>query len=254
MRQQHDESKWGYKSGLVVLLPHGNDGAGPEHSCAFLGRFLQLCAAGNLVVAMPSTPAQLYHLLRRQALLDDRRPLVVMTPKPWLYSHAPSYSRLQDLAQGEFHDLLREEADIDRMAVDRVIVTSGKVYYDLLSERSKMGLEDRPILRVEQLYPFPADALRKVLARFPRLREVVWAQEEAKNHGAWHLVRDQLEAALPQGVAVSYAGRPAAAATAVCDAARHASQRQQLVSEALGSRRGLFLDGRKSADATVFTA
>jgi 2-oxoglutarate dehydrogenase E1 component len=228
------ESKWGYESGLVVLLPHGYDGAGPEHSCAYLGRFLQLCAAGNMIVAMPSTPAQSYHLLRRQALQGERKPLVVMTPKPWLYSHQPSYSRLQDLAQGEFHPLLADPASIDCAAVERAIVTSGKHYYDLLGERSKAGVPNLPILRIEQLYPFPVDSLRDELARFPRLRKVVWAQEEAKNHGAWHLVRDELEAALPPDVSLVYAGRPAAAPSAVCDAQVHAAEQCEAVASALG--------------------
>ena len=232
------ECKWGYESGLVLLLPHGYDGAGPEHSCAFLGRFLQLCAAGNIVVAIPSTPAQSYHLLRRQALLDQRKPLVVMTPKPWLYGHRPSYSRLHDLAHGEFHPLLVDLADIDRASVDRVIVTSGKHYYDLLSERSKTGHQNLPILRVEQLYPFPVHSLRDELARFPRLRTVVWAQEEAKNHGAWHLVRDQLEAALPPQASLTYAGRSPAAPSAVCNAQVHAAEQYDAVASALGTTPG----------------
>jgi len=233
------EAKWGYRSGLVVLLPHGHEGGGPEHSCAFLGRFLQLCADGNMQVAMPSTAAQHYHLLRRQALMDKRKPLVVMTPKMGMHGNAASYSRLRDLAQDEFHPLLAETADVDQIAVIRTIVTSGKLYYDLSSARSKAGLHSVPILRAEQLYPFPTDALREALARFPLLRELVWAQEEARNHGAWHLVRDQLEAALPPGVSLVYAGRPDSAATAVCNAERHASERNRLVAEALGLPRTL---------------
>ena len=228
------ETKWGYKSGLVVLLPHGHDGWGPEHSCAFLGRFLQLCAEGNMQVAMPSTPAQSYHLLRRQALMHERKPLIVMTPKPWFYGHEASYSRLPDLAQGEFHALLGEDIEIDPASVSRVIVTSGKVYYDLSSERSKTGLRDVPILRVEQLYPFPIAALADELGRYPQLREVVWAQEEAKNHGAWYLVREQLETALPPRTALRYAGRAAAAPTAVCNAMQHAAEQSDVVASALG--------------------
>ena len=228
------ELKWGYKSGLVVLLPHGHEGGGAEHSCAFLGRFLQLCAEDNMQVAMPSTAAQLYHLLRRQALTDNRKPLIVMTPKMWLHGNQASYSRLRDLAQDEFHSLLGEHGDINHAGVVRTIVTSGKLYYDLVTARSKAGVRSLPILRVEQLYPFPEDSLRDALARFPLLREVVWAQEEAKNHGAWHLIRDQLEAALPPRASLIYAGRPAAAATAVCNAARHASEQHELVSDALG--------------------
>jgi 2-oxoglutarate dehydrogenase E1 component len=228
------ESKWGYKSGLVLLLPHGHDGAGAEHSCAFLGRFLQLCAAGNLVVAMPSTPAQSYHLLRRQALMEQRKPLIVMTPKPFFYGVEQSYSRLSELADGEFHPLLDDRSAVDRGTVDRAVVTSGKLYYDLIDKRTKAGLQNVAILRAEQLYPFPTDELREVLARFPLLRQVVWAQEEAKNHGAWHLLRDQLEASLPSGATLAYAGRSSSAASAGCDAQQHATEQHHAVANALG--------------------
>jgi 2-oxoglutarate dehydrogenase E1 component len=227
------EAKWGYESGMVLLLPHGHDGWGPEHSCAFLGRFLQLCAAGNMHVAMPSTAAQMFHLLRRQALTEHRQPLVVMTPKPWLYGVRPSYSPLRKLADEEFHPLLTEERDVDREAVSRVIVTSGKLYYDLADEREKMGLRDLPVLRAEQLHPFPADALATELRRFPQLTRVVWAQEEARNHGAWHPVRDQLESALPPGVTLHYAGRAASSASAAGSAALHAVEQRQIVAAAL---------------------
>jgi 2-oxoglutarate dehydrogenase E1 component len=226
------EAKWGYESGLVLLLPHGHDGWGPEHSCAFLGRFLQLCASGNMHVAMPSTAAQMFHLLRRQALTDHRQPLVVMTPKPWLYGVRPSYSPLRRLADDEFHPLLTEDRDADRDAVTRVIVTSGKLYYDLADERERTGLRDRPILRAEQLHPFPADALASELRQFPQLEHLVWAQEEARNHGAWPLVRDQLESALPPGVRLHYAGRAASASTAAGSAAVHAVEQRQIVAAA----------------------
>ncbi len=226
------EAKWGYESGLVLLLPHGHDGWGPEHSCAFLGRFLQLCASGNMHVAMPSTAAQMFHLLRRQALTDHRQPLVVMTPKPWLYGVRPSYSPLRRLADDEFHPLLTEDRDADRDAVTRVIVTSGKLYYDLADERERTGLRDRPILRAEQLHPFPADALASELRQFPQLEHLVWAQEEARNHGAWPLVRDQLESALPPGVTLHYAGRAASASTAAGSAAVHAVEQRQIVAAA----------------------
>ncbi|HEX9278668.1 MAG TPA: 2-oxoglutarate dehydrogenase E1 component [Casimicrobiaceae bacterium] len=228
------EHKWGYKSGLVVLLPHGHEGGGPEHSCAYLGRFLQLCADGNLQVAMPSTASQFHHLLRRQALMEERKPLIVMTPKTWLYGHKPSYSSLRDIAQGEFRPLLGEEGEIDAAAVVRVVVTSGKVYYDLSSGRAQAGLSGVPILRLEQLYPFPAEALAAELRRFPRLREVAWAQEEARNHGAWPFLREHLEGVLPLGVSLEYAGRPAAAPTAICNAGLHMAEQQAVVISALG--------------------
>ena len=228
------EAKWGYRSGLVLLLPHGHDGSGPEHSCAYLGRFLQLCADGNMQVAVPSTAAQMYHLLRRQGLEDVRTPLIVMTPKQRLYDLASSHSRLNDLADGQFHPLLLESAAIDRTGVVRAIITSGKLYYDLVAARSAAGLYAVWILRVEQLYPFPTNALGEELARLPGLRQVVWAQEEAKNHGAWHLVRDQLAAAIPPGVTLTYAGRSATAPTAVANPIRHSEELVQLVAEALG--------------------
>ncbi|MDQ2961836.1 MAG: 2-oxoglutarate dehydrogenase E1 component [Pseudomonadota bacterium] len=228
------EHKWGYKSGLVVLLPHGHEGGGPEHSCAYLGRFLQLCADGNLQVAMPSTASQFHHLLRRQSLMEERKPLIVMTPKTMLYGQKSSYSTLHDLARGEFLPLLGEQSEIDPAGVVRVIVTSGKIYYDLSSARAHAGLIGLPILRLEQLYPFPADALAAELLRFPRLRLVVWAQEEARNHGAWYFLREQLEAALPPGVSLEYAGRPAAAPTAICNAGLHAAEQLAVVTSALG--------------------
>jgi 2-oxoglutarate dehydrogenase E1 component len=229
------ERKWGYRSGLVVLLPHGHEGGGPEHSCAYLGRFLQLCAEDNMQVVMPSTSAQCYHLLRRQALTVDRKPLIVMTPKTLLYGNAGSYARLRDLAEGEFRPLLGEHAAIDPASVARAIIASGKLYYDLVQGRTQAQLPDVPILRLEQLYPFPADALAAELRRYPHLREVVWTQEEARNHGAWHLLRDALETALPPGVALRYAGRPAAAATAVCHTAPHMAEQNAVVASALGS-------------------
>jgi 2-oxoglutarate dehydrogenase E1 component len=231
------ERKWGYKSGLVVLLPHGHEGGGPEHSCAYLGRFLQLCAEDNMQVVMPSTAAQCYHLLRRQALTVERKPLIVMTPKTLLYGNAGSYARLRDLAEGEFCPLLLEHAAIDPATVVRAVIVSGKLYYDLARGRAEAELCNVPILRLEQLYPFPADALAAALRCHPLLREVVWAQEEAKNHGAWHLLRDALETILPPDVSLRYAGRPAAAAAAVCKPAQHAAEQNAVIAAALGLAR-----------------
>jgi 2-oxoglutarate dehydrogenase E1 component len=228
------EAKWGYAAGLVVLLPHGHEGAGPEHSSAFIGRFLQLCAGNNVRVAMPSTPAQLYHLLRRQALVDQRKPLIVMTPKTWLYGHAASYSTLHDLADKDFRFVIADSEAVDPDGAVRAVVTSGKLYYDLAAARGRARFRDIPILRVEQLYPFPTSGLAAQLAAWPRLREVVWAQEEAKNHGAWYQIRDELEAALPPGVSLIYAGRSAAAPSAVCHPAQHIAEQRAVVADALG--------------------
>jgi 2-oxoglutarate dehydrogenase E1 component len=217
-----------------MLLPHGDDGLGPEHSNACLGRFLQLCAEGNIEVAIPSTSAQFYHLLRRQALRGKRKPLIVMTPKPWLYGHAPSYSRLADLAGDEFRPLLVESDPIDAAAVHRAVVVSGKFYYSLATERARAASRNLPVLRAEALYPFPAAELEQELARFPRLAQVVWAQEEAQNHGAWYLVRESLESALPAGASLLYAGRPSRAAAASAAAAGHAAEQERIARGALG--------------------
>jgi 2-oxoglutarate dehydrogenase E1 component len=165
--------------------------------------------------------------------MRERKPLIVMTPKPPFFSNQAAHSRLQDLAQDEFHPLLGESFEIERGLVSRVILTSGKLYYDLSSERERAGLRNAPILRVEQLYPFPEEALAQALDRFPRLREVVWAQEEAKNHGAWYPLRDRLEAALPPGATLTYAGRPAMAPTAMGDAARNAAEQRGIARSAL---------------------
>jgi 2-oxoglutarate dehydrogenase E1 component len=185
-------------------------------------------------VATPSTAAQLYHLLRRQALRHQRKPLVVMTPKPWLYGHEPSYSRLPDLADGEFWPLLGESVSIDAAAVRRVIVVNGKLYYHLARERAQAALDNVPILRLEQLYPFPGAALTQSLGRFPLLRDVVWAQEEPKNHGPWFPLRERLEAALAPGVGLNYVGRAAMAPTGGCDPTRHASEQRDIARRALG--------------------
>jgi 2-oxoglutarate dehydrogenase E1 component len=228
------ERKWGYQSGLVVLLPHGHEGGGPEHSSGYLGRFLQLCAEDNIQVAMPSTAAQFYHLLRRQALRMPRKPLIVMTPKTVLYTQQASHARLRDLADGEFRPLLGERMQMDPSTVTRAVIASGKLYYDLVHGSAQARLSNVPILRLEQLYPFPADALVVELRRYPLLRDVVCAQEEARNHGAWHLLRDELEAVLPRGVTLHYAGRPPAAASAVCNGAQHAAEQRAVVASALG--------------------
>jgi 2-oxoglutarate dehydrogenase E1 component len=227
------EAKWGYSNGLVVMLPHGHDGGGPEHSSGYLGRFLALCAQDNMRVVVPSNSAQLFHLLRRQALVDERKPLIVMTPKPSVYNNAATHAPWSDLAQGDFQTVIGDVHG-DPRAVERAVLVSGKLYYDLVAERAQRGLQHAAILRVEQLYPFPAARLAAELARYPNLREVVWAQEEHKNHGAWHLVRDCIEEVLPPMVSLQYAGRVAAAPSAVCDAGQHKAEQRAVVEQALG--------------------
>ena len=208
------ERKWGYENGVVMLLPHGHEGGGPEHSSGYLGRFLQLCGDDNLRITMPSTAAQFYHLLRRQALTDRRKPLVVMTPKFGMHKLAASFSTLRELAEGEFQPLIADRAVADAHAVTRAVVTSGKLYFDLVTARAANRCRHP---RLEELYPFPAEQLAAELRRFPQLRDVVWTQEEARNHGAWHQLRDDLEAALPRGVTLHCSARPTAAPSAVCN-------------------------------------
>jgi len=240
------ERKWLRMSGLVCLLPHGYEGQGPEHSSARLERFLQMCAEDNMQVANCSTPANYFHILRRQLKREIRKPLILMTPKS-LLRHKRAVSRLDEMASGaSFHRVLWDDAQLlpdekIKLPADdkirRVVLCTGKVYYDLYEEREKRGIDDVYLLRVEQLYPFPTKALVTELARFKQA-EIVWCQEEPRNMGAWHFVEHYLEWVLNQIEARQrrprYATRPASAATAVGQMSKHQAQLKQLLDEALG--------------------
>jgi 2-oxoglutarate dehydrogenase E1 component len=240
------ERKWLRMSGLVCLLPHGYEGQGPEHSSARLERFLQMCAEDNMQVANCSTPANYFHILRRQLKREIRKPLILMTPKS-LLRHKRAVSRLDELATGTtFHRLLWDDAQllpnekIKLVADDkirRVIMCTGKVYYDLYEEREKRGIDDIYLLRIEQLYPFPSKALLAELSRFKQA-EMVWCQEEPRNMGAWFFVDVFLQWVLNQIGAknrnMRYAGRPASASTAVGQMSKHLAQLKQFLDEALG--------------------
>ncbi|HEU4829860.1 MAG TPA: multifunctional oxoglutarate decarboxylase/oxoglutarate dehydrogenase thiamine pyrophosphate-binding subunit/dihydrolipoyllysine-residue succinyltransferase subunit [Gemmatimonadales bacterium] len=230
-------SKWGQTSRLTLLLPHGYEGQGPEHSSARLERFLQLAAENNLRVANCSTPAQYFHLIRRQARNERLRPLVVMTPKSLLRLPAAA-SRLEELAEGSFLPVIDDAAARARAGeVSRVVLCSGKVYYDLLAEAEKLT-EDRPaVVRVEQLYTFPEEELRGVLAGYPALAELVWAQEEPKNMGAWTYIAPKLRSLLGEGVELEYVGRPDRASPAEGYPAAHAAEQTRIVAAALEMRR-----------------
>ena len=230
-------AKWGQQSGLTLFLPHGQEGAGPEHASARLERYLQLGAEDNMRVTQPTTPAQLFHLLRMQALAFDRRPLVVMTPKS-LLRHPEAVSTLDELSQGTFREILPDsQVESSRASnVERVIVTSGKVYYELLEHRRKSGMAgvtDTPIIRVEQLYPFPARQLAAEFARYPNLKTVVWCQEESRNQGGWSFVEPQLREILPLAAKLRYAGPAASASTAPGYHSVHAARQAALVVSAL---------------------
>jgi 2-oxoglutarate dehydrogenase E1 component len=225
-------SKWGQRTRLTLLLPHGQEGQGPEHSSARLERFLQLAAEGNIRVANCTTPAQFFHLLRRQARDPRVRPLVVMTPKS-LLRLPQAASKLADLTTGTFK-LVLDDPKADASQVTRVVLCSGKVYYDLIAEAEKLGANRPAIVRVEQLYPFPADEIKSVMARFPRASQVVWAQEEPRNMGAWSFIHERLPQILSRGMQFRYAGRPERASPAEGYPAAHTAAQKALVAEALG--------------------
>jgi 2-oxoglutarate dehydrogenase E1 component len=241
------ERKWLRMSGLVCLLPHGYEGQGPEHSSARLERYLQLCAEDNMQVANCSTPANYFHILRRQLHRNMRKPLVLMTPKS-LLRHKRCVSRLGEFGTAAtFQRILLDDADMTPtqtstlkpdMAIRRVILCSGKVYYDLLEEREKRGIDDVYLLRIEQLYPFPAKGLVTALSRFKNA-DVVWCQEEPRNMGAWFFVESYVEWALTQfdGKAhrPRYAGRPASASTATGTMAKHLAQLRAFLDEAFAT-------------------
>src|SRR5690554_813679 len=229
------EHKWGRLCGLTMLLPHGYEGQGPEHSSARLERFLQLCAEQNIQVCVPTTPAQVFHMLRRQVKRPLRKPLVAMTPKS-LLRHKEAISTLDELCNGAFQTVIGEiDASIDPKKVTRLIMCSGKVYYDLLDKRRAEGREDTAIIRIEQLYPFPEDDLEEVMAQFKKLTDIVWCQEEPIDQGAWYCsqqhMRNGMHKAHPE-LDLKYAGRPASAAPAAGYASVHAEEQNKLVNDA----------------------
>jgi 2-oxoglutarate dehydrogenase E1 component len=231
------EHKWLRMSGLVVLLPHGYEGQGPEHSSARMERFLQMCAEDNWQVCNITTPANYFHALRRQVRRTIRKPLLIMTPKS-LLRHKLATSKLADMATGTtFHRFFGET---DKIAADdkvkRVVMCSGKVYYDLYEERAKREIKDVALVRVEQLYPFPLATMEKELGRYKNA-EIVWCQEEPQNMGAWTFVQPRLEAMLANlpiaGKRPRYAGRAESAATATGSYKRHNAEQAKLLDEAL---------------------
>jgi 2-oxoglutarate dehydrogenase E1 component len=224
------ESKWGRASGLVLLLPHGYEGQGPEHSSARLERFLQLCAEENIQVAVPTTPAQYFHLLRRQVRREFRKPLVLMTPKS-LLRHKQAVSPVHELEVGHSHDVLDDPTSPERAR--RILLCSGKVYYDLIARRAEKGSgRDVAVVRIEQLYPWPADELRTVLHRYRSAREWVWVQEESQNMGAWTFVSPRLQELL--GISIPYVGRDASASPATGSKAVHDKEQAEIVETAVG--------------------
>ena len=225
------EHKWGRASGLVMLLPHGYEGQGAEHSSARLERYLQLCAVHNMQVCVPSTPAQMFHLLRRQMVRNCRKPLIIMTPKS-LLRHKLCVSTLEDLTNGGFNCVLPEVDELDA-SVRRVIICSGKIYYELLETRRVNRIHDIAILRVEQIYPFPGPQLDALLARYTDTDDLLWCQEEPKNQGAWDFCKVRIPALIDQRWQLAYAGRQPSSAPAVGSVKLHAQEQQQIINTAL---------------------
>jgi len=239
------ESKWGQPSGLVLLLPHGYEGQGPEHSSARIERFLQLCAGNNLQVANCTTPAQYFHILRRQMYggadrRGVRKPLILFTPKS-LLRHPLAVSSLSEFLAGSFREVIDDPEVRAPDRVTRVLLCSGKLYYELAEARQKRNAGHVAIVRLEQLYPFPVDLLRDVLLRYPLSAEFVWAQEEPRNMGAWRFVHENLQPLLetPRRF-LHYAGRPESASPATGSLKRHLAEQAELIEKAFAplSRRG----------------
>lgn len=229
------EHKWARLSGITMLLPHGYEGAGPEHSSARLERYLQLSAEHNIQVCVPTTPAQMFHLLRRQAIRPLRKPLIVMTPKS-LLRHKEAISTLEDLADGSFQTIIGDDHVIDNNAVERIVFCSGKVYYDLHAKRIEGEMNHVAIVRIEQLYPFPEPDMEAVLQTYPNIKAAAWCQEEPMNQGAWypsqHHMRRVLQREFPD-LYLAYTGREASAAAAAGYMSLHIQQQEQLVNDAL---------------------
>jgi 2-oxoglutarate dehydrogenase E1 component len=230
------ENKWSRLCGLTMLLPHGYEGQGPEHSSARLERFLQLCAEDNIQVCIPSTPSQVFHMLRRQAIRPLRTPLVVMTPKS-LLRHKEAVSAIDELAEGSFQTVIDETDSLSAEAVKRVVLCSGKVFYDLRAARRERGITDIAIIRIEQMYPFPRVDLLEVMSRYENVEDVVWLQEEPKNQGAWYAMQSRIRAVVHRhrvDVFLRYVGREPSASAAAGYSALHLREQDKFIDEALG--------------------
>jgi len=235
------EVKWGRASGLVMMLPHGYEGQGPEHSSARPERFLQLCADNNMQVVQPTSAAQIFHLLRRQMVRQFRKPLVILTPKS-LLRNKDAGSNLSELAKGSFQTVIGEvDEKIDAKKVKRVIACSGKVYYDLVNQRKTRNQMDTAIIRVEQLYPFPHKSFGAELKKFPNFTELVWAQDEPQNQGPWFQIQHNIFESLESGQRLAYAGRPASASPAVGYYDKHYAQQKELLDTAFSKLKGFIL-------------
>ncbi|HNB08861.1 MAG TPA: hypothetical protein PK754_04845, partial [bacterium] len=225
------KSKWSLSTSLVMLLPHGYEGQGPEHSSARLERYLQLCAEDNMIVCNLTTPAQYFHALRRQIRQKTEKPLILMTPKSLLrLPDARSYKH--EFTNGTFHEILDDATVTDRQAITRVIISAGKVHYDLVKFRIKNNRTDVALVRLEQIYPYDADTMKRILASYPNAATVAWTQEEPRNMGSWNFLLERLTNDLTAKQKLVYAGRKASASPAVGSLSVHQAEQEQLVRDA----------------------
>jgi 2-oxoglutarate dehydrogenase E1 component len=235
------EVKWGRQSGLTLMLPHGYEGQGPEHSSARLERFLQLAADNNMQVVQPTTAAQIFHLLRRQMIRLFRKPLVIMTPKS-LLRNKEAASSLTDLARGEFHTVIADNSEADAKKVKRMVVGSGMSNTARPATRKDREIDDVVILRIEQLYPFPHKTLAGEIKKYPNATEVMWVQDEPQNQGAWFYAQHHLLENMNDGQKLGYAGRAASASPAAGYYAMHNEQQKALLDQAFGKLKGIVLN------------
>jgi len=222
------ESKWGRLSGLVMLLPHGYEGQGPEHSSARLERFLQACAENNIQVCNVTTPAQYFHLLRRQMKREFKKPLIIMSPKS-LLRHKDCVSKVENFTDNEFWSILDDES-VNKKTAKRIIFCSGKLYYDLSAYREENGIKDTAIIRIEQFYPLNTDLLERIVANYPKAKSIVWSQEEPKNMGGWSFIAHRIMETI--GKLPAYAGRKESASPAVGSLAVHKHEQKRLIETA----------------------
>lgn len=226
------KAKWGQKSALVMTLPHGYEGQGPEHSSARLERFLQLCAQDNMQIVNLTTPAQYFHILRKQAMQEDKRPLIIMSPKS-LLRHPLATSRTEDLAEGAYQPFITDQEVEDKSRIDRLVICSGKVYYDLYKQREDDEIDNVAIARLEQFYPFPDRDVKDILAEYEHVDDIVWCQEEPKNMGGWTFIAPRIMQQLQENQSLSYAGRQASASPAAGQVKIHKAEQQKLIDQAL---------------------
>ncbi len=234
------EVKWGRVNGITLMLPHGYEGQGPEHSSARVERFMQLAADTNMQLVQPTTASQIFHVLRRQMVRNLRKPLIIFTPKS-LLRHKDAASPLAEFTNGAFQTIIPDHKALKNDKVKRVVVCSGKVFYDLSKKREERGTEDVAIIRVEQLYPFPHKAFAVELKKYPHATEVVWTQDEPQNQGAWFFVQHYIHENMLEGQKLGYSGRAASASPAAGYAHLHQEQQKALVEGAFGKLKGFVL-------------